>query len=251
MVNLVTIHVVLKFSFIMCKVLRMNKVQIAYVHQNLVSHSFHHSMMRLTKRQEDSPNPSYEIMPLNIAARGTTMGLPEARNEIMRIFLDETDATHLFTVDTDMGFPSDTIDLLINTHLPVVGALCYGQSEVSPDDLGGYTTKPFAVAYDMVHNQNDGLIHFTLKEDLDIDAKSPQHVAATGTGCLLISRNAAERVRDAYGDAWFDQVAYKGTKPVLRISEDLSFCYRLSTCGIPIHVHTGVRTNHLKNVWLS
>lgn len=224
----------------------MNKVQISYVHQNVVSHSFHHSMMRLTNTRPKD----HELMSQNMAARGTTMGLVESRNELMRLFLDETDATHIFMIDTDMGFPSDIISKLLEPNLLVVGALCYGQSEVEPDDLGGYRTKPFVTAYELV-KQEDGLVHYTFKSDFDISSGSPVQVAATGTGALLVARQAALLVREAFGDAWFDQVAYPGTNPVMRISEDLSFCYRLSTVGVPIFVHTGVKTNHMKNVWLS
>lgn len=221
-----------------------NIVQIAYVHQNHVTHSFHHSMMRLTNKDFDS----YKLQPYNLAARGTTLALVEARNELMRHFLDETQATHIWWIDTDMGFHADTIDKLLAAGQEVVGALCYGQAELEPDDLGGYETDRFVVAYDLVQQQ-DGLMHYSLKQ-LDIDENIHQ-VAATGTGCLLVSRNAAHRVRKAFGDAWFDQVSYPNTRPVMRISEDLSFCYRLSTVSIPIYVHTGVKTSHMKSVWLS
>lgn len=223
----------------------MNKIQIAYVHPNMVSHSFHHSMMRITKHECSE----YELMPHIIAARGTAMALPEARNEIMRRFLDETDATHLWTIDTDMGFPSNTIAKLLAADHLVIGALCYGQAEVQPDDMGGYLTAPYPVAYDL-SKDHEGRLLFTMKEDLDVDSKSPQHVAATGTGCLLIHRNAGELVRQSFGETWFDQVAYENTMPVMRISEDLSFCYRLASVGVPVYVHTGVRTSHLKNAWL-
>lgn len=219
------------------------KVQIAYVHQNVVTHSFHHSMMSLTNAS------SHILMPYNLAARGNTMALPEARNELMRYFLEDTDATHIWWIDTDMGFAPDTVEMLLDTELDVVGALTYGNSEYEPDGLGGYKTTSFMVAYDFV-KQQDGFMHYTLKHDVCLNGE-PQLVAATGTGCLLVSREAAAKVHASHAYAWFDQVAYPGITPVARISEDLSFCYRLSTVGIPIYVHTGVRTNHMKNVWLS
>jgi hypothetical protein len=34
------------------------------------------------------------------------------------------------------------------------------------------------------------------------------------------------------------------------IGEDLSFCARAAQLDIPIHVHTGVPTSHLKPVWM-
>ena len=223
----------------------MFKVQISYVHPNIVSHSFHHSMMRITSMQ----SPDYIFADQIFAARGSSLGLVDARNELMRLFLDTSDATHIWMIDTDMGFAASTIADLLKADKLAIGALCYGQSEAEPDDFGGYRTKPFAVAYDLVRGEQ-GPAFYTLKSDLDIEAKTVQHVAATGTGCLLIARSAAELVRQNFGDCWFDQVAYENSKPVLRISEDLSFCYRLSAVGIPVFVHTGVRTNHMKSIWI-
>jgi hypothetical protein len=42
---------------------------------------------------------------------------------------------------------------------------------------------------------------------------------------------------------WFDTIRHpKGA----HFSEDLAFCIRLAACGIPLHVHTGIRTTHDK-----
>lgn len=222
----------------------MIKVQIAHPHADFVSYSFHHSMMRLTNYHFDN----YFLNSFNFAARATTMQLVDARNELMRMFVDETDADYTFLIDTDMGFPADTISKLVAAELDVVGAVCYGQAMDVPDDLGAYKTKPYVTAYDMVQNEADGNIYFALKTDLDMDSKSPQQVAGTGTGCLLVSRNAAEKVRASYGDTWFDQIRYPKTRMI--VSEDLSFCYRLATVGIGVYIHTGVRTSHAKTTWI-
>lgn len=221
----------------------MPKVQIAYVHKPEISHSFHHSMMNLMSSRSDN------ILPDTASVMGVTLGLVEARNNLMEYFLDKTDATHLFFIDTDMGFLPDTIDRLLEADLPVIGGLTTGNAVVGPDGMGGYITKPFPVAYDLVQNR-DGLIHFAMKTDLNIAAQAPQQVAGTGTACLLISRQSAEQVRAQFGDIWFDQVGQTINGKTLRISEDLSFCYRLGAVAEPIYVHTGVPTTHAKMVWL-
>jgi hypothetical protein len=223
----------------------MTKVLTAYPHEDKVTYSFHRSMQWLL-----SEHP--EIMyPEEATARAWGFGLVEARNELMRFFLDKTDATHIWFIDTDMGFKPDTVVKLLEPQLPVVGALTYGMSTVAPDDLSGYETQPFIVAYDMLIDKEADSAHYELKLDLDLEAKTPQLVAATGTGCLLISREAANKVREKHGDTWFNQLRYKNEHKIIAISEDMSFCYRLSTVGVPIYVHTGVRTNHMKTVWLS
>lgn len=223
----------------------MAKVLIAYPHEDKVSFSFHRSMMWLLAEN------SHNLLPDVITARAWGFGLVEARNELMRQFIINEEATHIWFIDTDMGFKPDTVDRLLEADKHAIGALTYGQTTVDHDDLSGYITKPFVVAYNMVIDEAADSGHYVLKEDLDLDAKSPQQVAATGTGCLLISREAATRVMNRYGQNWFNQIRYKNDTKLLALSEDLSFCYRLMTVGIEIYVHTGVRTNHMKPVWLS
>lgn len=230
------------------------KVQIAYIHGENVTHSFHHSMMRLSNSAAD---PSlYEY--LNISALADAMSLVEARNTLMKHFLDETTATHIWWIDTDMGFAADTVEVLLQSEKDVVGALTRRMNRIAYDGLGGYKTESQIVAYDMLINHDseeykdlhgDAIAYFSSKHDLDLESERPIQVAATGTGCLLVSRTAAEKVRGQYGDTWFDQVRYN-TKKKMILSEDLSFCYRLATVGISIWVHPQVKTNHQKTVWI-
>jgi len=59
---------------------------------------------------------------------GTT-NVAHGRNQIVRIFLDESPADWLWFVDTDMEFEPDTLDRLIEAadpaERPIMGALCY------------------------------------------------------------------------------------------------------------------------------
>lgn len=212
------------------------------------------------------------------------MGIVDARNQLAEYFLDKTDATHMWWIDTDMGFAPDTPQRLVKHGLDVVGARTYGHSPIAPDGLGGWITRSYLVAYDL-HQQADGFLHYTPIDEDDIGESKKEvndvptdktevttektlpnenededdepnliKVAATGTGCLLVSRNALEKIRDVYdGNVWFDQVSYpkrEGDKNQIRISEDMSFCYRLGTVGIPVYIDLSVRTNHMKTVWV-
>lgn len=233
------------------------KVQIAYIHTENVSHSFHHSMMRLSN---SAPDPElYEY--LNISAFSTPLSIVDARNTLMEHFLDQTTATHIWWIDTDMGFLPNAVELLLSAGKDVIGGVTRRLDKTQADGLGGYVTNPEIVAYDMVTNpenetyrdvNGEPIAYFTPKHDLDgriETATNPIQVAGTGTGCLLISRIAADKVRSEFGNAWFDQVRYN-TKQKLWLSEDLSFCYRLATVGIPIFIHPRVKTNHQKTVWI-
>src|SRR5678816_4015859 len=102
----------------------MSKIQVAYVRTEYVGHNFHHSMMAMDNT---------DLMPNHISARSTSMGLVDARNRLTEYFLDETDATHIWWIDSDMGFAPDTPQRLLKHELDVVGARTYGNGTVIHD----------------------------------------------------------------------------------------------------------------------
>ena len=65
-------------------------------------------------------------------------------------------------------------------------------------------------------------------------------VAATGAAFLLIHRSVLKAMSDrSFNEAFpFFQETQNGPDPV---GEDLTFCLRLASLGIPVHVHTGVK----------
>jgi hypothetical protein len=75
-------------------------------------------------------------------------------------------------------------------------------------------------------------------------------VAGTGSACIVIHRSVFERVQAHEGGkpSWYNRLTNPTTNQV--IGEDLSFCYRAASIGIPLHVDTGTKTTHLKPIWL-
>ncbi|PWK81721.1 glycosyl transferase family 2 [Lentzea atacamensis] len=219
----------------------------AYLHPNSVSHSFSDSLMRLF---------AYDIQHAGHVARGGgpamfrcgSGGLVEARNDVVKHFLSGS-ADWLWFVDSDMGFAPDTVDRLLEVAdpatRPVVGGLCFGLRETAPDGLHGWETRSFPTLYDW-GRKNDGETGFVVRRDYPVNAVT--QVAGTGAACLLMHRSVLQRIADELGEVWFDRTRYPSGKPV---SEDLSFCSRLGALGVPVFVHTGVRTNHHKQVWVS
>lgn len=223
-------------------------VQIAYLHPHHVSHSFHESMMRMAAY--DSANECRIVStggPFMI--RCDSGGLVEARNMAFTRWLDETEHEWLFFIDTDMGFMPDTVDRLLAVadpeQRPVVGGLCFGLREVAYDGIGGRRVMPVPTLFEWTKTK-EGHVGFTPRWHFPPDALV--QVAGTGAACLLIHRTVAEKLRAEYGDCWFDPTKYGDGQ---RVSEDLSFCFRLAKAEIPVFVHTGVRTNHHKMVWIS
>ena len=177
-----------------------------------------------------------------------TMGVAGGRNEIARDFLDNTDGEWLFMVDTDMGFAPDTVDRLIASAdpetRPVMGGLCFAIKRAGRGDFHAerYTLTPTVYEYLDLGNE----VGFRPIPDYQRD--TVVQVAGTGAACLLMHRSALEAVRAKYGDLWFEPITHPtGAQGRPRtFSEDLSFCIRLQSVDLPVHVDTAVKTCHDK-----
>jgi len=222
-------------------------VTVAYVHSNEVAHSWHMSLVEMFGW--DLAHEGRIMRGGWLAMRCGTDGVPAGRNEAARRFLAEKDADWLFWVDTDMGFAPDTIDRLLEVadpvERPIVGGLCFAQRETSADGMGGYRCSPRVTIFDWVRGDNDvqGFQGRTV-----FPANSVVQCAGTGSACILIHRSVLERIAGEFGPAWYERAPNPSGG---LYGEDLSFCIRAGALNIPIFVHTGVRTTHLKNLWLS
>lgn len=167
-----------------------------------------------------------------------------ARNEICRRFLEKSQAEWLWFVDTDMVFKPDIIERLLEhadpTDAPIVGGLCFG------NDNGRY----FPTLYDLTGTEDD--VQFVRYHEWAPD--SMMQVFATGGACLLIHRTALERIRDfpnpnrpgqigfSRAFPWFQETDFNGRI----MGEDITFCLRAGTAGMPVHVNTAVTLGHIK-----
>lgn len=174
-------------------------------------------------------------------------GIPEGRNQLGQALLD-SDCDWLFMVDADMGFEPMALDQLLSIadpiEKPIVGGLCFAQREAFDDGSNGFRCVPRPTIFDWVRH-DDGHWRFTGVAHYPVNALIKS--AATGGAFVLIHRNVFQRIRDEQGDTWFDRV--RGTDGSL-IGEDISFFVRCQALDIPLHVHTGIRTTHLKQLWL-
>jgi hypothetical protein len=176
--------------------------------------------------------------------------LADARNTIAAELLKRDDDWLLF-LDTDMGFRPDTMQRLLAVadpeERPVVGALCFVQKEMATDGMGGFTCRARPTIMDWQPTEHDGkkIEAFMGRSWYAPDALT--RCGATGMACVLIHRSVLERLRDKYGEHWFDRVPGDDGK---LMGEDIAFCMRCGVEDIPIYVHTGVRTTHCKTIWL-
>jgi len=222
-------------------------VVVALVHDSKVSYSWHHSMMQLLAW--DFANKGRVHSGGYISIKYGTDGLIEGRNKAVREFLAEKKADWLWWVDTDAGFEPDVVDRLIAAadpvERPIVGGLAFSQRELELDGMGGHVTGPVPTIYRWA--QHKGQQGFAVMWDYPID--EPVRCHGTGSHCLLIHRSVLERIGKRFGPVWYDRVLNTSTGQP--ISEDLSLCIRAGALDIPIFVHTGVKTSHHKEIWLS
>lgn len=221
-------------------------VSVGYLHGSRVSHSWHISVMNTLAYDKSMGLNLIGSIPFAVSCSGPN-SLPEGRNLVVQHFLD-TDAEWLFFVDTDMGFEADALERLVlaadPVKRPVVGGLCFAMKHMGSDGRGGFNVMPVPTLFMLARNPKQGLgfaNRFIYPED------SMVQVAGTGAAFLLVHRSVLERVRAKYGDAWFNLVQYDDGSTV---SEDLSFCWRVTQLGVPIFVNTAVKTTHHKEMWL-
>lgn len=225
---------------------RRDSVTLAYVHDTEVAYSFHHSLVNLLLFDAGEHG---RIMQggYNAIRCARSSNLAEARNQAAEAFLATQAGDWLFWIDTDMGFAPDTVERLLaaadHDERPIMGGLCFAQREIAQDDMNGYRTVPRFTILDWVETPNGK--RFMGRSTYPVN--SVVQCAGTGSACILIHRSVLERVAEEYGPKWYTQIP--GDDGML-LGEDISFCIRAGSLGIPVHVDTSVKTTHLKNVWL-
>lgn len=221
-------------------------VQVAYLHNEHVSHSWVESMRGMWEYDLDHGR-RIARKPLNM--RCSVGMVAHVRNYAARLFLDKTPHEWLLFIDTDMGFAPDAAHRLLEvadpTGRPVVGALCFALMEAQYDGMGGWRRRIVPTMYG-IGTTEGGEASFCHFGDYDHDTVTP--VAATGGAFLLIHRTVLEKLRAEHGDHWFDQM-YDHAGDI--IGEDIAFCARAGALKVPVHVHTGVKTTHHKELWLA
>jgi hypothetical protein len=176
-------------------------------------------------------------------------GVPEGRNELVGEFL-KGPAQWLFMIDADMGFEPHTLEALLafadKDDRPIIGGLAFAQREGFPDGKNGFRCFPRPTILDWIEHE-DGHHRFTGRAHYPVNTLV--QCGATGGAIVLIHRRVLEEVQERYGDAWFDQIPDPAGKG--KMGEDISFFVRTQSLGIPLFVHTGIRTTHYKHLWLA
>lgn len=209
-------------------------VAIGYCHAVQVTAGFHHALLGLMLHDTKISRRVTSVLP-----RQSSVNISNARNWIVRQFLETTTADWLWMLDDDMTFEPDTLDaLLTNAHTekaPIIGGLCFG---VNDGQL-------FTTLYDLTRD-DDGRVCTVRYDTFPTDAMF--QVAATGAACLLIHRDVLEKIGTRGGPyPWFQETDLNGEP----CGEDVTFCLRAGQAGYPIWVNTGVEIGHQKTYVLT
>lgn len=226
---------------------RPDSVTVGYLHDNTTNHSWHVSYTNTLLYDASGPNRIFRGGFL--AQYGNEAGYDVARNKVAKAFLDDRDGDWLWWTDSDMGWGHDALERLLEVadpvERPIVGGLCFGMKPVSEDGCNGQHHQPFPTLYGI--DERDDKAGFSPIYGYPVDALV--QVAGTGSAFVIVHRSVLQAIRDKWGDVWYSRLPHP--KNDVPFGEDLSFCLRATDLGIPIHVHTGVRTNHYKWTYLN
>ena len=191
------------------------------------------------------------------AAWGRSIEIAHARNTIAAAFM-ASDADWLLWWDTDIGAEPNAVEQLLAVAdpetRPIVGGLCFIETEYDHDWMGGLRSALAPTLYDWswVEQENGLPGAFKLATRPDWTPGEVTRVGATGCGLLLVHRSAFEKITNwlmdqgAPGHIWHERIP--GPDGEL-CGEDISFCMRAHQVGLPVYVHTGVLTSHQKSAW--
>lgn len=218
-------------------------VLFGYLHPNDVASSFHKGFVNLLGYDLSGAGRLGQIADV----RCGSMGIPEGRNDLCRTLL-KSECDWLWMVDSDMGFEPNVLDQLLSiadpVERPIIGGLCFANRETVPDQMNGFRTFPRPTLLNWVTEEEGG--RFQGRSHYPVNTLV--RVGATGAAMLLIHRSVIQRILDEFGETWFDRTPdFTGAMQ----GEDISFFCRTNALDIPAYVHTGIRTTHMKWIWLA
>lgn len=181
-----------------------------------------------------------------VFAEFSGVNINKARNTLFERWLGETDAEWAWWLDTDMVVQPTTLSRLLTAahayQAKILGGLCVMLHPINGPTPTVYQRTPTGEVANVDTWPTDGL---------------PFQVLATGSGCLLVHRDAAEAIaeRNPGKYPWFRETYVGGHSTGERPwqwdggnwwPEDTGFCRLANEAGIPVYVDPGAEVGHDK-----
>lgn len=175
--------------------------------------------------------------------------LDNARNKVVRSFRKAR---------TDADLPYDILLFVDSDMRPQLSDFCAVISSCDEDRpiVGGLYLNPDAgnFARPVIYDLDD--IGFVQYPAAPTGGTGLHEVGAVGTGFMAIHRSILDLMAERFGQddgakgmPWFDEPLFHpdddGT-----LGEDLTFCLRANSLGVPVYVHLDAKVGHYKEVLL-
>lgn len=222
----------------------MRDVVIGYLHGDLITTPFHHSLLRTFIYDLCNNNRILNFIPVYASVN---IGGP--RNRIVREFLDGS-GEWLWMLDTDATFDGDLLDRLLDvadpTDIPILGALTHRLQDTGTADPSGMPVRSVVpVAYQDTTVDGELVGYSTLTAHT---GDGLLEVDETGCHCLLIHRDVLTKMTSDHPYPWFSEtILPNGTT----CGEDITFCRQARQAGFPIHIDTRLEAGHAKMMVLT
>jgi GT2 family glycosyltransferase len=161
--------------------------------------------------------------------------IADNRNRLVKRFLDETDGEWLWSLDSDIEFTGQTLDLLLT-------AAGEGPRLIAAPYWSDYATGRYLT---WLRADETGFLAFSALPDPGV-----YELAACGMGCTLIHRDVLETIRVGADErdpwTWFAHDLVLTGKGWMRAGEDVGFCVRARQAGYPPYGLSSALVKHHK-----
>lgn len=219
----------------------MPSVALAMINPGKVTHETFESFVKILSRKNEAIRPSM------ILTKRSGALIQIARNEIVREFLSNEDMEWLLWVDSDIEFPPDIINKLLEVYYEsgakVIGGMyIHPMAERMKPSVFYFRSSPQGLTMEALHLDD-------VKSMINSGTKWV-YCDGTGAGCLLVHRDIYQKMlekaeNDNDGEPFF---AFRFIQQVF-YGEDLFFCYKVrQILNEKIAVRLDVNLGHVKDV---
>jgi hypothetical protein len=177
-----------------------------------------------------------------------------ARNALANAFM-KGDFTHLMFIDADIKFNARDIVSMLERDVPIIGGV-YPSKHINWERVanGVKNNVPF---HELKKHSGHLVVHLAEKNvEKVVKANEVVEVLGTGTGFMLIKREAFETIKphvktyrdpDSDGIEFLYEYFYLLTSPNTgyQLSEDFSFCHVCREHGVKSYIAPWVKLEHL------